>query len=195
MAITTIGKIEEETQLTDLDQLEHQLEAEIEDGVNNDNTPQSQQLQLFPFAPVGARGKSKFAASPRMHSAFFPRQVTGLSGKLGESQPLVPLTYAEKRAKMKPANDSSPFVVSKFTVAKPAVGVVRKTLGTLIALGAVPVKFLEDLGFFRYVKERQFNSALRLEMSLGQGHENAEQFLRHNPRASKKKAPVILPVS
>ena len=195
MPITSVGKIEEETQLTDLEQLENQLEAEIEDGVNNDNKPLPQQLQLSPFAPVGAKGKSKFAASPRMRSAFFPGQVTGLSAKLGEPQPLVPLTYAEKRAKMKPANDSSPFVTSKFAAAKPAGGVVRKTLGTLIALGAVPVKFLEDLGFFRYVKERQFNSALRLEMSLGQGHENAEQFLRHHPRASKKKAPAVPPVS
>lgn len=193
-----VGKIEEETFLTDLDQLEKDLETEIEDSVNNDNVPQAQaHVQAAPnvMTMTGPRGQSKFTAKGQKRSMFFPDQPQPSQGKLAEPQPLVPLSYFEKRRKMKaPANDSLLHPAadkSKFMAQnEQAPSRARRTIGALMALGLAPKKFLEDLGFFRYVKERQYNSLLRLERSLGQGYECAEQFLRTNPGARKKGTPV-----
>ncbi len=143
------------------------------------------------FSPISLNGKqSKFATRVKVRSAFFPGQTISASGKLGESEPLVPLSYMEKRRKMKPANDTAPVFCGgqKQFVAKAETGsqFMRKTVSTLLSLGAVPVKFLNELGFFRYVKERQYNSQLRLDTSLGQGHECAEQFVRMNLKRAKK---------
>lgn len=198
----SVGKIEEESFLTDLDQLEKEIECEMEEALNNDNAPLQKvsAFQMSQPATQAPRGASKFTARVQMRSSFFPGQTAGLNGKMGEPSPLVPLTYMEKRRKTKPANDSSPKAAmpvngSKFVSdTSVASRTVKKTLGALLALGAAPLKLVEELGLFRYMKERQFNSLLRLEKSLGQGHEDAEQFLRHNARALKKKpdpAPAI----
>lgn len=190
-----VGKIEEETFLTDLDQLEKEIECEMEEALNNDNAPLQKvsAFQMSQPATQAPRGASKFTARVQMRSSFFPGQITGPNGKMGEPTPLVPLSYMEKRRKTKPANDLSPKAVMPVTGSKfagdtsAATSKVKKTLGALLALGAAPLKLVEELGLFRYMKERQFNSLLRLEKSLGQGHEDAEQFLRHNTRAMKKK--------
>lgn len=193
-----IGKIEEETFLTDLDQLEKDMESEIEDIVNHDATPQPQaqaapQTSTMTVMTTGPKGQSKFTVKMQRRSAFFPDQPIPSAGKPAEPTPLVPLSYAEKRRKMKaPANDSLLAPAgekSKFMTQSDSGGsrFTKKTMGALLALGQAPRKFLEDLGFFRYVKERQYNSLLRLERSLGQGYECAEQFLRTNPGALRKK--------
>lgn len=196
-----VGKIEEETHLVDLDQLEKDMELELDEEAVSEPQAQPATVSFFQqphHAPPPRGKKSKFGGKPQaVQSAFFPGQTGTITGKWGEPTPLVPLTYMEKRRKLKPANDRMPLsnstAASKF-VAQAGEGgskFIRKSLSALRALGAAPAKLLEELGLFRYVKERQFNSLLRLEKSLGQGHENAEQFLRYNPRALKKKKPDV----
>lgn len=194
--IKNLGKIEEESILTDLEQLERSLEIEIEDEEKTMAAPQpaatapaavQQQQNTASVMPLR---QSKFTAKARVHSVFFPGQVIGPAVKLGEAQPIMPLGYFEKRQKMKAANDTGAPRKSKFLPDDNTgftSGFIKKSASALKALGTAPVKFLNDLGFFRYMKDRQFNSTLRLEKALAEGYENAEQFLRYHPGALKKK--------
>ncbi len=192
MQLNRLGKIEEETTLSDLDQLEHDLEHDIEDDVNsaapsprvNAATPAATVSSFM--APAGRNAKSKFAGA-RMASSFFPGQPTVSLGKQGGmAQSLMPQTYMDKRRSMKvAANDATPAAQSKFAAA-PKQPATRTTVAALMSLGKIPLQLLMELGRFRYARERQFNSLLRLEKALGQGHEDGEQFLRMHPNALKK---------
>lgn len=202
--IKNLGKIEEESILTDLEQLERSLEIEIEDEEKNTAAPATQQatpvaVQQQATASVTPLRQSKFTAKARVHSVFFPGQVIGPAAKLGEPQSFMPLGYFEKRQKMKAANDVGAQPQPRKSKFMPddnmgfTSGFIKKSASALKALGTAPVKFLNDLGFFRYMKDRQFNSALRLEKALAEGYENAEQFLRYHPGALKKKKAVTPP--
>ena len=190
MQLNRLGKIEEESTLSDLDQLEHDLEHDIEDDVNND-APAPRVNAATPAAavssfmtPAGRNAKSKFAAA--RVSSFFPGQPTISLGKQGGApQSLIPQSYMEKRRSMKvAANDATP-VQSKFAAA-PKQSAAKTTIAALMSLGKIPLQLLTELGRLRYARERQFNSLLRLEKALGQGHEDGEQFLRLHPNALKK---------
>ena len=191
MQLNRLGKIEEESTLSDLDQLEHDLEHDIEDDVNND-APAPRVNAATPAAavssfmtPAGRNAKSKFAAT--RVSSFFPGQPTISLGKQGGApQSLMPQSYMEKRRSMKvAANDAAPAAQSKFTAA-PKQSAAKTTIAALMSLGKIPLQLLTELGRLRYARERQFNSLLRLEKALGQGHEDGEQFLRLHPNALKK---------
>lgn len=197
MLLNRIGKIEEETQLTDLDKLEEEIEREIVTQVNNDNVPAGLQgASLFfrqaPCRPAcssftGGGTRSKFAQQP---SSFFPGQPSETRGKAsGANQPLLPLSYFQKRAQAKaPANDDARPFASRFYAPQAARrGLARMTVEALVSLGAVPLRMLIELGRFRYAKQRKFNSRLRLEKALAEGHEDGEQFLRFHPGALRKK--------
>ena len=190
MQLNRLGKIEEESTLSDLDQLEHDLEHDIEDDVNND-APAPRVNAATPaaavssfMAPAARNAKSKFAAA--RVSSFFPGQPTISLGKQGGApQSLIPQSYMEKRRSMKvAANDATP-VQSKFAAA-PKQSAAKTTIAALMSLGKIPLQLLTELGRLRYARERQFNSLLRLEKALGQGHEDGEQFLRLHPNALKK---------
>ncbi len=191
MQLNRLGKIEEETTLTDLDQLEHDLEHDIEDDVNNaapsprvNTTAPAAAVSSF-MTPATRNAKSKFAGA--RVSSFFPGQPSISLGKQGGmAQSLMPQTYMDKRRSMKvAANDATPASQSKFAGA-PKQTAARTTVAALMSLGKIPLQLLMELGRFRYARERQFNSLLRLEKSLGQGHEDGEQFLRMHPNALKK---------
>ena len=192
MQLNRLGKIEEETTLTDLDQLEHDLEHDIEDDVNSaapsprvNAAPPAATASSF-MAPAARNTKSKFAGA-RVTSSFFPGQPTATLGKQGmASQSLMPQSYMDKRRSMKvAANDATPATQSKFAN-QPKPSAAKTTVAALMSLGKIPLQLLMELGRFRYARERQFNSLLRLEKSLGQGHEDGEQFLRLHPNALKK---------
>ncbi len=191
MQLNRLGKIEEESTLSDLDQLEHDLEHDIEDDVNN-AMPAPRANATTPAAaassfmtPASRNAKSKFAGA--RVSAFFPGQPTVSLGKQGgASQSLMPQSYMDKRRSMKvAANDAVPAAQSKFASA-PKQSAAKTTIAALMSLGKIPLQLLTELGRLRYARERQFNSLLRLEKSLGQGHEDGEQFLRMHPNALKK---------
>lgn len=116
----------------------------------------------------------------------------------GLAHSIVPPGYFDKRRAFKAANINEPQQQNMFmngTAAgskflRPAQrSLGRQTLDALLSLGTLPAQLMKELGFLRYSKERQFNSLLRLERALGQGYEDAEQFLRANPKALKKDAP------
>lgn len=191
MQLNRLGKIEEESTLSDLDQLEHDLEHDIEDDVNN-AAPSPRVNAATPaatvssfMAPASRNAKSKFAGA--RVSSFFPGQPTISLGKQGgAAQSLMPQSYMDKRRSMKvAANDATPAVQSKFASA-PKQSAAKTTIAALMSLGKIPLQLLTELGRLRYARERQFNSLLRLEKSLGQGHEDGEQFLRMHPNALKK---------
>jgi hypothetical protein len=191
MQLNRLGKIEEESTLSDLDQLEHDLEHDIEDDVNN-AAPSLRVNAATPAAtvssfmtPAARNTKSKFAGA--RVSAFFPGQPTVSLGKQGGmAQSLMPQSYMDKRRSMKiAANDAAPAAQSKF-VSAPKQSAAKTTIAALMSLGKIPLQLLTELGRLRYARERQFNSLLRLEKSLGQGHEDGEQFLRMHPNALKK---------
>lgn len=190
MQLNRLGKIEEESTLSDLDKLEHDLEHDIEDDVNN-AAPAPRVNAAAPAAAVSSfmatparNAKSKFAGA--RVSAFFPGQpVISLGKQGGAPQSLMPQSYMDKRRSMKvAANDATP-VQSKFASA-PKQSAAKTTIAALMSLGKIPLQLLTELGRLRYARERQFNSLLRLEKSLGQGHEDGEQFLRMHPNALKK---------
>ncbi len=192
MQLNRLGKIEEESTLSDLDQLEHDLEHDIEDDVNN-AAPAPRVNAAAPaatvssfMAPAARNAKSKFAGT-RMASSFFPGQPTVSLGKQGgAAQSLMPQSYMDKRRSMKvAANDAGAAAQSKFASA-PKQSAAKTTIAALMSLGKIPLQLLTELGRLRYARERQFNSLLRLEKSLGQGHEDGEQFLRLHPNALKK---------
>lgn len=191
MQLNRLGKIEEESTLSDLDQLEHDLEHDIEDDVNA-AVPVARTNVAAPAAtvssfmtPASRNAKSKFAGV--RVSSFFPGQPTISLGKQGgASQPLMPQSYMDKRRSVKvAANDATPAAQSKFAAA-PKQSAAKTTIAALMSLGKIPLQLLTELGRLRYARERQFNSLLRLEKSLGQGHEDGEQFLRLHPNALKK---------
>ena len=191
MQLNRLGKIEEESTLSDLDQLEHDLEHDIEDDVNA-AAPSARVNVATPAATVSSfmatparNAKSKFAGA--RVSSFFPGQPTVSLGKQGGmAQSLMPQSYMEKRRSMKvAANDVTPAAQSKFTSA-PKQSAAKTTIAALMSLGKIPLQLLTELGRLRYARERQFNSLLRLEKALGQGHEDGEQFLRLHPNALKK---------
>jgi hypothetical protein len=196
MQLNRLGKIEEESTLSDLDQLEHDLEHDIEDDVNNaapaprvNAAPPAASVSSF-MTPATRNAKSKFAGT--RVSSFFPGQPTISLGKQGGApQSLMPQSYMEKRRSMKvAANDARPTAQSKFATA-PKQSAAKTTIAALMSLGKIPLQLLTELGRLRYARERQFNSLLRLEKALGQGHEDGEQFLRLHPNALKK--PSSLP--
>lgn len=180
MQLQCVGKIEEETHLTDLDQLERKLEREIVETVLNDNAPRQSSVvssffQPAPYRPAyvsagfsGGKVKSKFMQTDEK------AEIQGV--------PLHPLSYFQKRQRLVANNDAGR--LSKFM---PLAVRRHVTVDALVALGAVPLRLLAGLGHFRYAKQRRFNSALRLVQGLEQGHEDAEQFLRDHPAALRKK--------
>jgi len=196
-----VGKLEEETNLQDLDQLERDLENSAVDDLNvAQAAPAPAATTATPSASAtftqATRGRaSRFMASV-IRSTFFPGQTsqTAQPGKApGMSHNIVPPGYFDKRRAFKAANVNDPQAQpvtpgSKFMKA-PQRSLGRQTLDALLSLGTLPAQLVKELGLLRYAKERQFNSLLRLERALGQGNEDAEQFLRANPKALKKDAP------
>lgn len=185
MQLSYVGKIEEETHLADLDQLEKKLEREIVETVLNDNAPRQASVASSFFQPApyraayasggysGAQKKSKFMQPDEK------AQIQGVS--------LHPLSYFQKRRRLVADNDAGR--LSKFM---PPSARRHATVDALAALGAVPARLLAWLGHFRYAKQRKFNSALRLVQGLEQGHEDAEQFLRTHPSALRRKGTTAL---
>ncbi len=189
------GKIEEETSLQDLDQLEALMEAEMDSKFlpgfavepQNFSGLQPVNSNVAVFSPRAQRGRN---GAPVIRSAFFPGQVSTnlLPGKSpGMSHLVGPQNYFDKRRLGVPANDTSFGITSsKFLQPAKSKTAVRQTVEALVALGLLPMQLLQEIGFLRYAKEHKFNSLLRLEKALAEGHEDAEQFLRTNPKALKK---------
>ena len=108
-----------------------------------------------------------------------PEEKTEIQGV-----PLHPLSYFQKRQRLTANNDAGR--LSKFM---PLAVRRHVTVEALAALGVVSSRIMASLGYFRYAKQRKFNSALRLSQALDQGHEDAEQFLRDHPAALRQKGP------
>ncbi len=195
------GKIEEETSLQDLDSLEAQMEADMEAGFALESAFAPQGIffradapqqsvtanNVSPFTPRMQRGRN---GAPVVRSAFFPGQVSSnlLPGKQpGVSHLLGPQSSFPRQRLGAPANDTVFGVTSsKFLQPPKSKNGLRQTVEALAALGILPLQLLQEIGFLRYAKEHRFNSLLRLEKALAEGHEDAEQFVRTNPKALKK---------
>jgi hypothetical protein len=229
-----IGKIEEETQPQDLDQLEREMaiEAEEENEISvADAFTETAALLTFPEAkPRPAQGpaqnqnmphfwgrpaQSKFtlpdfqpALPTRLSlSRFAPSLYEKMLMQMGitisnprDPKPFGPfLPVDDKAARRKPANDTG---ISRFLPAqkteteKGKSRFIRLTMETLMQLGAMPGQLLAEVGRLKNARERRFESSVRLERSMGQGHEDAELYVNRRPlntgaeRAKDKNQPA-----
>ena len=148
MQLNRIGNLEQESDLSDLDELERELEMELEDEQPEQELQQAapqdpkaakaappvmsaapQQNNTFIITNGRAKGLSKFA--PEMKSSgFFPDQpATAAAGKAEAQQErkrdpfLAPLSLFDSkfalRPRQKPANDSKPKLTETVDVGKP----------------------------------------------------------------------------
>ena len=176
------GKIEEESALQDLDTLEAQMAADMDSDFTFASSffapPKRVETSgnILAFTPRVLRGRNGLPLPPIVRSSFFPGQDSRnlLPGKApGASQLLGPVDRAAKKRDRQPAND---------TVFGPDASKFAQVPQNRSRF----MEALVALGFLRYAKDHKFNSALRLEKGLAEGHEDAEQFLRANPKALKK---------
>lgn len=183
MQLQRVGKIEEESHLTDLDQLERKLERDIVETVLNDNAPRQSAITslFFQPAPYQPAYASVGASGGKLKSKFMNQD----DKREIQSVPLHPLSYFQKRQRLVANNDAGR--LSKFM---PLAVRRHVTVEALAAIGAVSSRILASLGHFRYAKQRKFNSVKRLTQALDQGHEDAEQFLRDHPAALRNKGPA-----
>jgi hypothetical protein len=225
-----IGKIEEETQVQDLDQLERDIALEAEDEAEADSSSHSSianvftetaALLTFPLVarpansgpaqnqnqPLfgGRSAQSKFTlpgaeitlptklSQSRFAPTLYEKMLMQMGITLGparEPKPFGPfLPVEDKSLRRKPANDTG---FSRFMPAKAdekSAGMksrfFRLTIEALMQLGAMPGQLLQEVSRIRNARENRFFSAVRLEKALGQGHEDAEQFVNRRPSRDK----------
>lgn len=214
-----IGKIEEETQPQDFDQLEREMaiEAEAENEISvADIFTETAALLTFPEAkPRAPQGPAQnqnvphFWGRPAQSKFTLPDFQPALPTKLSLSRfapslyekmlmqmgitisnprdpkPFGPfLPVDDKAVKRKPANDTG---LSRFIPAQNTGGekgksrFIRLTMETLMQLGAMPGQLLAEVGRLKNARERRFESAVRLEKAMGQGHEDAELYTNRRP--------------
>lgn len=223
-----IGKIEEETQPQDLDQLEREMAIEAEEETESDLGnifAESAALLTFPASSPrnvaqgaaqnqnqphfwGRTAQSKFTlpgfqpALPtrlslsRFAPSLYEKMLMQMGITLGparEPKPFGPfMPVDDKATKRKPANDTglSRFMPPQKTGdEKGKSRFFRLTMETLMQLGAMPGQLLAEVGRLKNARERRFESAVRLDRALGQGHEDAELFINRRVPKDKNQAP------